>query len=285
MADSLKRPSRTAVMAAVGRALHRDGPEPHVLDDWLASDLAGGDGQSMLEGMRQKFTPERLLTFQSWTAARSRFVEDVVLEAVTNGIRQYVILGAGLDSFAYRNPELGKKLHVIEVDHPCSQLWKQRRLEALRVPVPENVSFVSVDFEKQSLRDALSTAGFAFDAPAVISWIGVTMYLALDAIEATLKIIATCAPGTILVLSYDQPPEVLDDKGRALLNDVRHTADSYGEPFITLFRQEEIELLLVQRGFTNVRHFGVEEASREYFGSKDMQMPNVQRLVVTAVGR
>jgi methyltransferase (TIGR00027 family) len=233
--------------------------------------------------MRSTFSPERLVAFQSWTAVRARFVEDTVRRAVNRGVSRYVILGAGMDSFAYRHSELSPEVHIIEVDHPLSQAWKQRRLAELEISLPENVTFLGVDFETQSLREALEAAGIDFQQEAVISWIGVTMYLAHTAIEATLQVLADFPPGTQLVLSYDQPPDVLNDAGRALLADVSGTAAKLGEPFISLFRQEEIDHLLEKHGFRSLAHFGAAEATSDYFDGNDMGMPGVQRLVVAAV--
>jgi methyltransferase (TIGR00027 family) len=272
-------------MAAMGRALHRDGPPPHILDDWMAADLAGDEGRAILDGMRANVTPDRLHAFQAWTAARSRFVEDFVESAISAVISQYVILGAGIDSFAYRHNELLDRLTIFEVDHPLSQAWKRHRLDELHVTPPANVVFAAVDFETQSLGAALDASGFKRDERAVVSWIGVTMYLALEAIDATLGIVAGWAPGTQIVLTIDQPPEVLDEKGRALLADVSGTAAKFGEPFISLFRRDEIERLLVEHGFEGVAHFGAPDAMRRYFGGAEVGMPDVQRLVTAIVAQ
>jgi methyltransferase (TIGR00027 family) len=270
-------------MAAMGRALHRDGPPPHILDDWMAADLAGEEGRAILDNMRANVTPDRLHAFQAWTAVRTRFVEDFVESAVAAGISQYMVLGAGIDSFAYRHADLLERLTIFEVDHPFSQAWKRRRLAELHITLPQNLVFAAVDFETQSLRDALQASGFALDQRAVVSWIGVTMYLARGAIDATLDTVASCGPGTRIVLTYDQPSDVLDEKGRALLADVSGTAAKYGEPFVSLFRRDEIERLLVEHGFDSVTHFGAEEAVRRYFGGTDVGVPDVQRLVTAVV--
>jgi methyltransferase (TIGR00027 family) len=185
-------------MAAMGRALRREGPGPHVLDDWMAAP-------------------------------------------------------------------------------------KRRRLAELHITLPHNIVFTAVDFETQSLRDALKASGFAFDQRAVVSWIGVTMYLAREAIDATIGTVAGCAPGTRFVLTFDQPPDVLDEKGRALLADVSGIAEKFGEPFVSLFRRDEMERLLVGHGFDAVTHFGAEDAVRRYFGGRDAGMPDVQRLATAAV--
>jgi methyltransferase (TIGR00027 family) len=270
-------------MTAMGRALHREGPPPHVLDDWLAADLAGDDGRAILAELRTTLSPESLRAFQSWTAARARFVEDLVFRAASGGVRQYMMLGAGIDSFAYRHPELSRLLQIFEVDHPASQLWKQRRLAQLHVPLPDNVTFVPVDFERQSLREALAAAGFSFHQPASVSWIGVTMYLGREAIDAALAAIASCRAGTQLVLSYNPPPEALSDRGRSLLAAISRTAAGFGEPFVSLFRREEIDRLLAQHGFGSVTHSGAAEAARDYFGGEDMGMPGVQHLAVATL--
>jgi methyltransferase (TIGR00027 family) len=270
-------------MAAMGRALHRDGPPPHILDDWMAADLAGEQGRAILDNMRANVPLDRLHAFQAWSAVRSRFVEDFVESAVAAGVSQYLVLGAGIDSFAYRHPDLLERLTIFEVDHPFSQAWKRRRLDELHITLPHNVVFTAVDFETQSLGDALKASGFALDQRAVVSWIGVTMYLARKAIDVTLDTIARCASGTRIVLTFDQPSEVLDEKGRALLADVSGTAAKYGEPFVSLFRRDEIERLLVEHGFDSVAHFGAEEAVLRYFGGTDVGMPDVQRLVTAVV--
>jgi methyltransferase (TIGR00027 family) len=281
----LRGPSRTALMAAMGRALHREGPPPHILDDWLAADLAGPDGRAILRNMRARASAERLDAFQAWTAARSRFVEDFVVRAVDDGIAQYVLLGAGLDSFAYRRPELADRLTVFEVDHPLSQAWKRDRLDELQMPIPRNVIFAPVDFETQSLRGGLITAGFDFGCRAVISWIGVTMYLEHDAIDATLETVGACTRGTRFVLSFDQPADALDEQGRALLADVRGTAAQLGEPFVTLLRRDEVERLLIGHGFDAVGHFGAPDATRDYFSDAGVGIPDVQRLATAVVAR
>lgn len=282
-ATGLRGPSRTALLAAMGRALHRDGPPPHVLDDWLAADLAGADGREIVAGMRARAAPERMRSFAAWTAARSRFVEDFVVRAVDDGISQYILLGAGLDSFAYRRTELVDRLTVFEVDHPHSQAWKRRRLDEVHVSIPPNLVFAPVDFETQALQDGLITAGLDSHRRAVVSWIGVTMYLERAAIDVTLDTIARCAPGTRLVLSYDQPADVLDEQGRALLADVSGAAAELGEPFISLFQCGEIEDMLVDHGFNGVTHFGTPDAVEHYFSGSDVTMPDVQRLATAVV--
>ena len=193
---ALRSPSRTAVLTAVARALHLEQPPPTVLNDPFALPLAGEEGAGLMKRLKIDAPGEALLAFCRWICVRARMTEEVVEGAAGEGFRQYVILGAGLDSFAYRRPDLLDRLRVYEVDHPASQAWKQDRLVELGVARPANLVYAPVDFETQTLREGLQTAGFDFGAPAVFSWIGVTVYLTLAAIEATLETVATCIAGT-----------------------------------------------------------------------------------------
>ena len=169
-----RSPSKTAVRSAAARALHREEPPPWVLDDHLALGLAGDQGVSITRSMRDELSTENLLTFSRWMCVRARLAEDVVERAVAAGIRQYAILGAGLDSFAYRRPDLLGRLRVFEVDHPASQAWKRERLAELGVGLPANLVFAPVDFETQTLRDGLLAAGFDFADMAPLEADGVS---------------------------------------------------------------------------------------------------------------
>src|SRR5262245_4436042 len=211
-----KSPSKTAVMTVAARALHLEEPPPRVLDDHLALALAGDEGVSVTERLRDELSAEELHSFARWMAVRARLVEDIVERAVYTGIHQYVILGAGLDSLAYRRPELLVRMRVFEVDHPASQVWKRARLAELGVSLPVNLVFAPVDFETQTLRDGLLAAGLDFEEGAVFSWIGVTMFLTLAAIEATLETVAACPPGSRIVLTYNPPLSALIDQELAL---------------------------------------------------------------------
>ena len=152
-----------------------------MLDDTLALQLAGQEGLGVRDRLRAEVRDDDLLAFSRWVCVRSRYAEDIVEQQAGTGTGQYVILGAGLDTFAYRRPDPG--LRVFEVDHPATQAWKQRRLADLGVAIPGNLVFVPVDFEHQRLGPALEKAGFTFAEPAVFSWLGVTMYLTPDAID------------------------------------------------------------------------------------------------------
>src|SRR5262245_36446905 len=235
--------------------------------------------------MRDELTAENLLTFSRWMCVRARLEEDVVEGAACAGIRQYAILGAGLDSFAYRRPDLLVRLRVFEVDHPASQAWKRERLAELGVGLPPNLVFAPVDFESQTLRAGLVAAGFDVAAGAVFSWIGVTMYLTLAAIEATLDTVAACPPDSRIVLTYNLPPSTLQDQGRVIGSSMSQMAGDMGEPWISFFTPAEVEALVRRCGFGELEHFGPAEATRTYFaGRQDVRLGVPQRLLVATVG-
>jgi methyltransferase (TIGR00027 family) len=273
------------VLTAAARALHREEPQPWVLDDHLALGLAGDEGASITQRLRDELSAVDLLAFSRWMCVRSRLAEDVVERAVAAGIRQYAILGAGLDSFAYRRPDLLARLRVFEVDHPASQAWKRERLAELGVRLPANLVFAPVDFETQTLRVGLLAAGFDFATAAVFSWIGVTMYLTQAAIEATLETVAACPPGSRIVLTYNLPLSALEGQGRAIGGRMSRVVGEVGEPWISLFTPAEAEALLHRCGFGEVEHFGPAEAVRTYFaGRPDVRLGMPQRLLVATVG-
>ena len=207
--ETLQSPSRTAVMTAAARAFHREEPQPWVIDDYLALDLAGPEGPALLDRPRAEVPRPYLLALSRWVCVRARFPEDLVEQSIAGGVAQYVILGAGLDSFAYRRRDLLDRLRVFEVDHPATHAWKRQRLAELSMEPPTSLVFAPIDFERQTLREGLEQAGFDFAELAVFSWMGVTMYLTLDAINATLATLAQCRAGTRVVLTYNQPPAAL----------------------------------------------------------------------------
>jgi len=282
--EVLHGPSRTAVLTAAARAIHREEPQPWVIDDYLALDLAGQEGLALLDRLRAEVPRPYLLAFSRWVCVRARFPEDLLEQAVADGVAQYVILGAGLDSFAYRRGDLLDRLRVFEVDHPATQEWKRQRLAELGMQSPPGLVFAPVDFERQTLREGLEQAGFDFAELAVFSWVGVTMYLTLDAIHATLATIARCRPGSRVVLTYNQPPDVLTSGDAQITAVMAGLAAKMGEPFISRFRTAEITQLLYQHGFGEIADFGPDEARAAYFpGHSDVEIAGAQRLVVGTV--
>jgi methyltransferase (TIGR00027 family) len=195
----------------VARALHRERPPPWVIDDRLGFEVAGVEGAAVRNELLARLQGPGLVAFSRWVAVRARRVEDVVEEAMQSGVRQYVVLGAGLDTFAYRRRDLLELgLRVFEVDHPATQEWKRARLRDLDIDAPSALTYAPVDFEQETLERGLAASGFDMAMRAVFSWIGVTMYLTLDAIDATLTFVAGCARGSLIVMTYNQPRDALD---------------------------------------------------------------------------
>lgn len=284
MTATLRPPSRTAILTAVGRALHREEPPPWVLDDTLALALAGDEGPPLAVRMREELPNHVLLSFTRWVCVRARVPEEIVERGIGGGIRQYVILGAGLDSFAYRRHDLSEEVRVFEVDHPASQAWKRSRLAELGFEQPRNLVFVPVDFEHQTLIEALRGSGFDPDSKAVVSWLGVTMYLTRDAIEMTLRALASLAPGSHVVLTYDVRRDELGDTGKSLRDFLTRFVTEVDEPFVTRFTTEEIVGLLGTLGFREITDIGPREAADRYFpGRADVKFGGGQRLIVATV--
>src|SRR6202158_1834093 len=207
-------PGHTATLAAVGRAIHSQTDRP-LVSDHLALGLAGEAGSKLLAELNSQLPEASRQSFGLAFAIRTRFVEDAVAQAIDEGIGQYVILGAGLDSFAYRRSDLGGRLRIFEVDRAPSQAWKRSRVEEMGFVVPASVSFVPLDHEADDLSTALVGAGFDPSARAIVSAVALTQYLAQPAIEEILKLVASLPRGSRLVLTYVVPPDELNEMARA----------------------------------------------------------------------
>src|ERR1700675_374486 len=216
-------PGYTATLAAVGRAVHAESERPLVADH-LALGLAGEAGATLMAQLTSQLPEASRQSFGLAFAIRTRFVEDTVEAAIHEGIGQYVILGAGLDSFAYRRPELSERLKLFEVDRAASQTWKRSRLEAMGIAIPPSVSFVPLDAEKDDLRAGLVKTGFDPSAPAIVSAIALTQYLAQPAIERVLEVVASFVPGSRLVVTYVVPAaELMTRSGCSRVEEVGPT--------------------------------------------------------------
>ena len=212
-------------------------------------------------------------------AIRTRFVEDAVEAAIQDRISQYVILGAGLDSFAYRRRDLSERLRVFEIDRAASQAWKRNRLGEMGITIPASVAFVPLDAEKDDLRAGLANAGFDPSAPAIVSAIALTQYLAQPAIERVLELVASLAPGSRLVATYVVPAGELSEMATAGLAWTMSQAEERGEPFLSLFRPVEFEELLKRSGFSRVEEAGPADLLRIYLGDRpDAQLTGIERL-------
>lgn len=245
-------PSQTALTAAAARAAHLIvDHEPVIFTDELAAALLGEQADEFISYHRAHGTHLVLSCARAQAACRSRFTEDHLAACVRTGLTQYVILGAGLDSFAYRTEPA---VRVFEVDHPATQRWKRAHLGSAGITVPETVSFVAMDFERDSLSGRLAQAGFDPSRPALVSWLGVTMYLTGAAISQTLAEISGFAPGTQLITDYMLPAALRDDTGNAYADLVAPVAAEHGEPWLTFLAPDDMSALLEGHGFGAVEH-------------------------------
>jgi methyltransferase (TIGR00027 family) len=246
--------------AAAARAAHLlVDAEPFIFADPLAATLLGERAGELIGYHRLHGTHPVLAGARVQVTCRSRYTEDALGRAVSRGVTQYVILGAGLDTFGYRadpGAPAGRasRLRVFEVDHPATQEWKRGALAAASVAVPENVVFVPADLSAQSLRSCLRAAGFDAAAPALVSWLGVTMYLTREAITRTLSAVAGFAPGTGLIADYMLPENMRDEAGAVYGGLVARAAAQWGEPWLSVFAPDELSDLAHQCGFASARH-------------------------------
>jgi methyltransferase (TIGR00027 family) len=248
------QPSYTALTAAAARAAHLIvDDDPLIFADILAAALLGDQADEFIGYHRHHGSHLVLATARATAACRSRFTEDRLAAAAGRGITQYVILGAGLDSFGYRSP-LAAQLRVFEVDHPASQQWKRQRLAAAGISLPAAVTLVPADLESDSLASRLAGAGFDLASPALVSWLGVTMYLTRPAIERTVGELGRLAPGTELVADYMLPDKLRDETGSSYAEQVMPIAAHRGEPWLTFLAPADMSALLAAHGFAGVRH-------------------------------
>ncbi|MFO0616629.1 MAG: class I SAM-dependent methyltransferase [Polyangiaceae bacterium] len=289
-------PDHTAVRTALWRALHvLLDPPPHVFEDVLGLELAAPDPAWRERPDMSPFTAP----FRASIVARARFVEDHLEARVAAGIAQYVILGAGLDTFAQRRGDLAARVAVFEVERPGPQRWKRRRLEEMGLGVPPHLRLVPVDFDERaegaSIRggstveagdawwDRLRAAGFDASRPAVVASTGVSMYLARDAIEATLRGVARLPTGSTFVMSFMLPIELAPPDVRPGIERAAAGARASGTPFISFFTPAEIVELAQRAGFPSVEHVSAKALGERYFsGRADGLRPpeNAEELIV-----
>jgi methyltransferase (TIGR00027 family) len=247
---------------------------PHVFEDEIGVQLAA-PARDWRE--RPDMDPEFTRPFRASIVGRARFVEDLVVEQAADGIRQYVILGSGLDTFAQRRPEIAAILKVFEVDRPGPQVWKRRRLMELGYGFPEWLHFVPVDFERgESWMEPLMEAGFDVNKPAIVASTGVSMYLTREAINATLRHVAGFAKGSTFAMTFLLPLELADAESRRGMQMAEKGARASGTPFISFFRPDEMLLLAREAGFAEVEHVSSADVAQRYFaGRKDgLRPPN-----------
>jgi methyltransferase (TIGR00027 family) len=253
-------PSRTALGAAMHRAVHQTLEGGVIFADPYALKILDDEARANLPAIAADpaHRPMRL-----FIAARSRFSEEAMAACVARGVRQVVILGAGLDTFALRNPHAG--VTVYEIDYPATQAWKRERLAQTGVALPPSLTFAPIDFERQSLSEGLSASGFRVDEPAFFQWLGVTPYLTREAIVSTLDFVAGMA-GSEIVFEYGEPFENYPPAMRANLTAIAARAAAIGEPWLSLFNPPDMAALLRERAFATFDDVTRAELAARYYG-------------------
>ncbi|PXX69143.1 methyltransferase (TIGR00027 family) [Nocardia tenerifensis] len=260
-------PDNTAVRVALWRAMHvRVDSPPHVLEDEIGLRLVAPD-----DGWphRPDMDPVGTKGFRAAMVARARFVEDLVAEQADRGATQYVLLGAGLDTFAQRRPEIASRLSIFEIEQPETQAWKRQRLIELGFGIPDWLHLVPVDFEaNESWWERLLSAGFDPALPAVVASTGVSMYLTNATNAATLRQLSGLAPGSTLAMTFLLPPELLPAEDRAGLEMSAKGARASGTPFISFYTPQEMLAVAHESGFQGPHHVSGTELADRYFADR-----------------
>ena len=260
--------SRTALRVAVRRAEHQILDVPRVFEDALSVRIIGPEAAAKIVPGVVSRTQRLSPSFRAYMAVRSRYAEDELAAAVDAGVRQYVVLGAGLDTFGYRNPHAAAGLRVFEVDHPATQAWKRERLAEAGIPIPPHTTLVPANFEQHSLEEELRPTGFRFDEPAFFSWLGVTPYLTDRAFEQTLAFVAAMpAPGGI-VFDYAVPREGLNPVQQKAFDALAERVANAGEPFQLFLDPEALRARLHSVGFSGVEDLDYLAMNARYFADR-----------------
>ena len=276
--------SRTIELPAIMRALHQTlDDDPKILTDSVALRLldANDDPRWLAPLLDHPFAKQ----WRAGFALRARYAEDCLADVVQRGARQYVVLGAGLDTFAYRQPLWGRSLRIYEVDHPITQQWKRDRLKAADIAIPPNLTFVPIDFERDSIPEALRDNDFAFGVRTLCSWMGVTQYLTHDALDATFRFVLTLPRSSEVVFSFILPQEAVTGVEAEALALAAQRAAEVGEPWLTRLRGNELAGRLRSMGFSHTIHLTPEQAHERYFrnrhdGLKERRGEQLMRAVV-----
>jgi methyltransferase (TIGR00027 family) len=259
------RPSSTAQRVALRRAAHQLFDNPKVLEDPLAVRIVGREAAANISKIYDRYTPPARY-MRAFMAARARYAEDELALAVRRGVTQFVVLGAGLDTFAYRNPF--PNLRVFEVDHPATQEWKRQRLAAEGIAIPDSVTYAAVDFNTQTLADGLSAANFQSSQPAFFSWLGVTMYLEPQTVLDTLRLIHTMHAENGVVFDYTVPRHLLNTVGKLVFDAITSRVAAAGEPFRGFFIPSELSASLSQIGYRHIEDLDSAAINARYFADR-----------------
>jgi methyltransferase (TIGR00027 family) len=264
------QPSRTAWAAATHRAAHQILEQGRIFCDPLALRILGVDAETVGREAAEHPSRRRMRIF---IAVRTRFAEDALARAVEQGVRQLVVLGAGLDTYVYRNP-LGDRLRIFEVDHPATQAWKRERLAEAAIPLPGWLTFAPIDFEREALADGLAAAGFVREQPTFFTWLGVVPYLSEEAAWSTLRFIASLPKGTQVVFDYSDPPESLSPEARATHDQRAERVAALGEAWVNYFEAEKLHPRLRALGFDEIEDLGPPQIAARYFPNRAAPIPD-----------
>lgn len=267
MSEQSHQPDNTAVRVALWRALHLEADaQPPVLADDIGLKLVAPDA-----GWRQRpdMDPQFTRLFRASIVARARFIEDLAVDAARQGVSQYVILGAGLDTFAQRRPEIAVNLQIFEIDQPGTQAWKRQRLIDTGYGVPSSLHLVPVDFEAgDHWPQRLADAGFDAHKPAVVASTGVSMYLTKEAVAATLRQVAALAPGSTFAMTFLVPFELADPDVRPGLEIAAKGARAAGTPFLSFFAPDDLLAMAREAGFQKAEHISGAALAQRYFAGR-----------------
>jgi methyltransferase (TIGR00027 family) len=274
-----QEPSRTAWMAATHRAAHQVLERGLIFSDPLALRILGQDAETVARDALAH--PERR-GMRAFIAARAHLAESALATSVEQrGVSQLVVLGAGLDTFAYRNP-LADRLRVFEVDHPATQAWKRRRLDEARIAAPGDLVYAPVDFERQALLDGLAAAGFDPARRTFFLWLGVVPYLTAEAVRATLESIGGLPGGGEVAFDYADPPAALSDEARAAHRARAERVAAIGEPWLSYFEPPALHALLTELGFAQIEDLGPPALAARYWPNTGRPIPERGGHVVLA---
>jgi methyltransferase (TIGR00027 family) len=269
--------SQTALGTAYLRAAHQMlDAEPRLLEDPVAVTLLGPDAKARIEANAEAYRSPVAESLRAHVALRSRFAEDRLAEAVSRGITQYMLLGAGLDTFAFRQPQWAQSLRILEVDHLQTQRLKRQLMDAADLATPSNARYVAFDFERGSLRESLLLHDVALDEPTFFSWLGATMYLREPAIDAVLRLVAGFPPGSEIVLTFAHLPDDKTDGWQA----ARTAAPN--EPMVSFFTPAAMEIKLRRAGFSGIDFLSPMESEIRYFSQRPLDLPVPKRTAIVA---
>jgi methyltransferase (TIGR00027 family) len=280
------RPSLTAQRVALRRAAHQLFDDPIVFEDALALAIIGPAAAAQLRSEAASQREPVARSLRAFMSVRSRYAEDQLATAVKRGVRQYVVLGAGLDTFAYRNRHSGAGLRVFEVDHPATQAWKRDVLGVAGIAIPSGMVFVPVDFERDTLAQSLRGAGFDANGPAFFSWLGVTIYLTPETFASTLAFVRSMPPQSGIVFDYAVARQSLSLVEQTTLEVLTRRVGAVGEPFQLFFEPQELGRQLTRMGFEHLEDLGREEINARYFAGRPdgLQVTNGIGRLVSAWG-